>query len=334
MNLNDIYQPIVDDLKKVEQFLEFTIKESKNQSIQAMSNCLLESGGKRLRPALVILSEKAASAGKNSECNHDKLIELATAMELIHLASLIHDDVLDGATMRHSKPSINVSLGDDVSIVFGDYIYSKAFELIGRSRNPDVYECICQAIHVMCEGELIQICQRGNIDLSKDNYISIISKKTATLFATCCHAGTILGNHSQSVQTGLREFGLNFGTAFQIIDDCRDIISEEKVLGKQPGQDMAVGDMTLPLLNLLDDIDASTRAEIKGILESTLDKHGLKRIREMFIGSGALDSTQKAALHYIDRAKNGLGELENSDYRRSLYCLTDYVTKDFLNFAS
>ncbi len=327
MNLDRIYQPITDDLKKVEHFLESSVKESKNQSILAMSNSLLESGGKRLRPALVILSEKAASAGKNSNCNHDELIRLATAVELIHIASLIHDDVLDGATMRRSKPSINVRLGDDISIVFGDYIYSKAFELIGKCRNPDVFECICQAIYVMCEGELIQVCQRGNLDLSKDNYITIVRKKTASLFAASCQAGTILGNHSRIIQTTLKEFGLNFGIAFQIIDDCKDIVSEERVLGKHPGQDVAAGDMTLPLLDLLEVVGPTGRSEIKRILESAIDKHSLEKIREMLVGTDALDSTQETALYYIDRAKQGLDKLENSDYKESLNHLTNYIAQ-------
>ncbi len=328
MNLEKIYQPIADDLKKVERFLEVSVKESENQSIRQMSNSLLESGGKRLRPALVILSEKAASADRKSSCDQDELIRLATAVELIHMASLIHDDVLDGATLRRSKPSINAKLGDDISIVFGDYIYSKAFELIGKCRNPDVFECICQAIHVMCEGELIQVCQRGNLDLSKDNYITIIRQKTASLFAACCHCGTILGNHSRIIQTTLKEFGLNFGIAFQIIDDCRDIISGERTLGKHPGQDVAVGDMTLPLLNLLEVIGPTGRGEIKKILESEIDKHSLEKIRKMLVGTNALDSTQEAALYYIGRAKHELNELKDSDYKRSLDYLTDYITQE------
>jgi octaprenyl-diphosphate synthase len=327
MNLDQIYQPIADDLKKVERFLEVSVKESKNQSIRQMSNSLLESGGKRLRPALVILSEKAASAGKKDSCDYDELIRLATAVELIHMASLIHDDVLDGATLRRSKPSINAKLGDDISIVLGDYIYSKAFELIGKCRNPDVFECISQAIYVMCEGELIQVCQRDNLNLSKDNYITIVRKKTASLFAASCHCGTILGNHSQAIQATLEKFGLNFGIAFQIIDDCRDIVSEEGSLGKHPGQDMAVGDMTLPLLNLLDVVGPTGRQEIKRILESSTDKHNLKKIRQIFVESGALGSTQKTALYYIDRARDGLNELGDSDYKRSLGYLTDYITQ-------
>ena len=328
MNIEQIYQPIADDLERVERLLEVSVKKSKNQSVLAMSEALLESGGKRLRPALVIFSEKAASAGKKCNRDYDQLIRLATAMELIHLASLIHDDILDGATMRRSKPSINAKLGNAASIIFGDYIYSRAFELIGKCRNPDIFECICHAIYVMCEGELIQVCQRGDPDLSKDNYIAIVKKKTASLFAACCHAGTIIGNHSRIVQLTLKEFGLNFGIAFQIIDDCKDIIGKERILGKHPGQDVAAGDMTLPLLNLLEVTGPTERCEVKRILESATDKHSLEKIRKMFIGTNALASTQETALYYIGRAKQELNELKDSDYKRSLDYLTDYIAQE------
>lgn len=325
MKLEEIYQPIADDLKAMESILEASVKESKNRSIQAMSGSLLKSGGKKLRPALVILSEKAASAGNDSNCNHDELIMLASAVELIHIASLIHDDVLDGATMRRSKPSINAELGDDISIIFGDYIYSKAFDLIGKCRNPDVFDCISQAIHAMCEGELIQVYQRGNLNLSKDHYITIVRKKTASLLAACCHAGSILGNHNQTVQTTLKGFGLNFGIAFQIIDDCKDLISEERTLGKHPGQDMVAGDMTLPLLDLLDAVGQTERQEIKRMFESKIDKSRLEKIRRMYVNSNALSMTRQTTLYYINQAKCKLNELENSDYKKSLDYLIDYI---------
>ncbi|MBN1806362.1 MAG: polyprenyl synthetase family protein [Sedimentisphaerales bacterium] len=325
MKLEEIYRPIADDLKDMESILESSVKESKNRSIQAMSSSLLRSGGKKLRPALVILSEKAASANKKSSCNNDELIMLASAVELIHIASLIHDDVLDGATMRRNKPSINAELGDDISIIFGDYIYSKAFDLIGKCRSPDVFECISQAIREMCEGELIQVYQRGNLDLSKDNYITIVGKKTASLLAACCHAGGILGNHNQTVQGTLKRFGMNFGIAFQIIDDCKDLISEERILGKQPGQDMIAGDMTLPLLDLLDAVDKTEKQEIKKMFESEIDQKRLEKIRKMFVNSNAFGMTRQTALFYINQAKCELDELEDSDYKRSLNYLTDYI---------
>ncbi|MHC4790206.1 MAG: polyprenyl synthetase family protein [Planctomycetota bacterium] len=333
MNLRDIYQPITDELKMVEDFVTSSIKESRNQSILAMSNFLLESSGKRIRPALVILSEKAASSG-NKTCNRDELIKIASALELIHMASLIHDDVLDDATMRHSKPSINTKWGDDVSIALGDYIYSKAFELIGKCKNPDVFACISEAIYVMCEGELIQVCQRDNLDLSKDSYIVIVKKKSASLFAACCHAGTIIGNHSRAVQAALKEFGLNFGIAFQIIDDCKDIICEEKELGKHPGQDVIAGDVTLPLLTLLDVISEAEREKLKNIFESRIKNTELKRIRAILIDSNALFKTQEVVASYINRAKERLNILSDSDYKESLIRLVDYIGEEtFPNFV-
>jgi geranylgeranyl pyrophosphate synthase len=179
----------------------------------------------------------------------------------------------------------------------------------------------------MCEGELTQVCQRGNLDLSKDKYITIVRKKTASLFAACCQAGTILGNHSRAVQTTLKEFGLNFGIAFQIIDDCRDIVSGERVLGKHPGQDVAAGDMTLPLLNLLDVVGPTGRDEMKSIFASKVNKSGLKKIRKILVNSEALSLTQKTAFYYIDRAKQGLDKLEDSDYKESLNHLTSYIAQ-------
>lgn len=327
MELKEIYQPIAGHLRVVEDLLASAIRESKNQSILAMSNSLLESPGKRIRPALVILSEKAASVGRSSTCNRDELIKIATAVELIHMASLIHDDAIDKATMRHSKPSINAKWGDDVSIVLGDYISSKAFELIGKCRNPDIFACISEAIYVMCEGELTQVANRDNLDLSKDNCFVIVKKKTASLFAACCHAGAIIGRHDQAVQAALREFGLNFGMAFQIIDDFKDIISEEKELGKHPGQDVRVGDMTLPLLTLLDVVGEARREELKNLFESRIDQSSLRKIRTMFVNSDAADLTKKTASSYIDRAKQTLDELENSDYKKSLNYLADYIAQ-------
>ncbi|MHC4174386.1 MAG: polyprenyl synthetase family protein, partial [Planctomycetota bacterium] len=146
-------------------------------------------------------------------------------------------------------------------------------------------------------------------------------------FAACCHVGTIIGNHNRAVQAALKEFGLNFGMAFQIIDDCRDIISDEKVLGKRPGQDVLAGDITLPLLTLLDVIGQARSQELKNMLESRVDQDSLRKMRTMFVNSDAADLTRKTASSYIDMAKHKLDELENSDYRKSLSYLADYINQ-------
>jgi geranylgeranyl pyrophosphate synthase len=292
-----------------------------------MNSFLLESAGKRIRPALVILSERATSVGCKSTCDHHELIEIAAAVELVHMASLVHDDVVDKATMRHTRPSINIQYGEHISIVLGDYINSKAFQMVANCGNPDVFACIGEAIGIMCEGELIHICQRGNLDLSKNGYLAIAKKKTASLFSACCYAGAILGNHSRDIQTALKEFGLNFGVAFQIVDDCKDIISEESELGKNPGQDIIAGDITLPLLILSEFVGRTERAEIRSMLGNRNDKDNLDRLRKMLFNSNALSKICEVITSYLNTAKEYLDSLTDSVYKESLCRLVDYTTQ-------
>lgn len=334
MNLDRIYQPIAEDIEAVESFLQVCLLDSQSLDIQSLGGLLLESSGKRMRPALVILSERAASAGNGSTCDSQGLIRLATSLELIHLASLIHDDVLDGATMRRNKPSINARMGDNISIVFGDYIYSKAFELIGKCRNHDIFESICNTVYLMSEGELIHICRRGNLELSKDSYLDIIIKKTASLFAAGCHVGTIYGNHSNTVRQALKKFGMNFGIAFQIIDDCRDIISEKKVLGKHPGQDIVSGDMTLPLLNLFDAAGEKEKCKIVNIFKSKVNEDDLRFLKQIFVESGAFDKTRETIFAYLEEANITLNILENSQYKKSLQNMTESISEEMFNLIS
>jgi geranylgeranyl pyrophosphate synthase len=327
VNLGDIYEPIAGDLKTVEDLLRSSLSHSKNPSISAMNNLLLESAGKRIRPALVILSNKATSVGDKNTNGLRESIEIATAMELIHMASLIHDDVLDQATMRHTRPSINARYGDDISIALGDYIYSKALQLIANCRNVDVFGCISEAICVMCEGELTHVCQRGNLELSKSRYIAIAKKKTASLFAACCHAGAIFGNHSRTVHRSLKEFGRNFGVAFQLIDDCKDVLGEESELGKRPGQDIIAGDITLPLLILSEIVGPAERAEIRNMLGAGNDKDNLERLKAMLVESNALSKTSEVISSYLNTAKEHLASLADSAYKESLGRLVDYSTQ-------
>jgi len=323
--LKKIYEPIADNLKAVEDKLWSSVRESKDRSILTMSNFLLESPGKRIRPALVILCERAASADKKRAADDRELIEVATAVELIHIASLIHDDVLDKATMRHRISSVNTRYGDGISIIFGDYIYSKAFQLIGNCRNPALFSCMSKATSLMCEGELIHIQQRGNLKLSKRSYIDIVKKKTASLFEACCQLGAMVGEHSPAVQKSLRAFGLNFGIAFQIIDDCRDMLSEESELGKHPGQDLVAGDITLPLLILLELVGQAEREQIKSMLGGRRRKENFERLREMLVDSDTLAKIRSIVVSYLQTASKHLNLLADSTYKKGLLRLVDYM---------
>src|SRR3989338_820795 len=206
MQLKEIYRPIEKELTDVEKTLSVNIKNTEHKSILKISNYLLHAGGKRLRPALAILSAKAS--GHPSAPNR-KLIKIASAIELIHLASLIHDDVIDHSKLRHNKPTINSKWGDDVSITLGDYLYAVGFELVSSCKNTDILSCLSQAARLMCEGELAQVYERDNLYLLRERYIIIVKKKTASLFAASCLTGAIVSHCQKSTRLAFRGFGLN-----------------------------------------------------------------------------------------------------------------------------
>jgi octaprenyl-diphosphate synthase len=286
----------------------------------------LESPGKRLRPTLVILSTKVSSSQKQRR-RPQGLIKIASAIELIHIASLIHDDVIDHAFLRHHKPTINAKWGEDTSIALGDYLYSVAFELIAQCKNSDILSCISSATKAMCEGELIQVCERDNLSLLKQRYILIVKKKTASLFAASCQAGAMLTNQHDAVHRVLRSYGLNFGIAFQIIDDCLDLIGEEKNLGKSPGADFKMGELTLPLLNLLSQEKDKNR--LLHLLRQADRQEAFKEIKHRFINSSALLKTKADTSIYIQKAKKHLSGLKDSCFKESLSALADFIIERF-----
>ncbi len=328
MELKEIYRPVEKELAGVEQVLRDSFRASDYKPISDISNYLLDAGGKRLRPALVLLSAKASN--QPAAVNH-RLINLASAIELIHMASLIHDDVIDGASLRHNKPTINCKWGQDVSITLGDYLYSIAFELISDCGNADIIRCISSAAKAMCEGEFLQVFERDNTALLKERYIVIVKKKTATLMAASCQTGALISSPRNALQNPLREYGLNFGIAFQIIDDYLDLVGEEKKLGKTPGQDIRAGEMTLPLLNLLESLAPGEREEIKMLLMSKKDREALQKIKSRLFNSEAPFKTREAAMRYVTLAKEKITVLSSSPYKESLLHLADFIMERGFN---
>lgn len=322
MLLEKIYRPLQQELINVEQILKNCLKNTRHKSIFRMSNYLLDSKGKRLRPVLAILCAKATRNQKLASMSR-QLVKIATAVELIHMASLIHDDIIDHARLRHNKPTVNYRYGSDASIALGDYLYSIAFQLISGCKNADILECISSATKSMCEGELLQVLERDNIDLLKQRYLLIVKKKTALLFAASCQAGAMVSDCSRVVQGMLKEYGLNFGIAFQIADDCLDLIGKKEKLGKSPGADFRMGELTLPVLNLL------SKSKDKNLIISLIrqsDKQDVfKEIRKRFLDSGAYLKTQEDIARYIVKAKNSLHGLRSSCFKDNLYALVDYL---------
>jgi len=321
MKLKEIYSPIENELNEVGKTLEQFLSESKNKSISEVNQFLLLNPGKRLRPALVLLSAKATGLSHNN-----KLAKIASAMEMIHFASLVHDDIIDHALVRHNKPSINQRWGQEISIALGDYLYSKAFEIISSCRNIDMLYCISQATSKMCEGELAQVCARDNISLMKRQYLSIIEKKTASLFSASCKVGAMMSNCKELVQNTLGEFGLNFGIAFQIVDDYIDLIGEADDLGKPPGADFKMGELTLPILNLLSQVD--DKDELISLINQRDNQSAFHDVKRRFINSQqALAKTKQDIHDYIQKAKASLLNIEDSVFKQSMISLTDFVVE-------
>lgn len=322
MRLQDIYLPIKTDLAAVERILAEKLKGTRYKSILKLNNYLLENRGKKLRSALVIISAKASSGCRLSTFS-SQLAKIASAIELIHVASLVHDDIIDESDLRHHKPAFHVKFGEDVSIAFGDYLYSVAFELIASCKNTDILTCIAQATRGLCEGELIQVCERDNLSLLKERYLLIVKKKTASLFAASCQAGAILSKGRQPVQSALKEYGLNLGVAFQIIDDCLDLAGNREKLGKSPGLDFKMGELTLPVLNLIS--QEADKDSILKLLRNQDDEKAFQDLSRRFLDSPAFDETKKDVFLYIRKAKNCLCDLEDSSYKQSLSALLDRV---------
>ena len=325
MNLDEVYKPIAGELQVVVEALRRSMSDTSNGDIRTICQELVEPAAKHIRPALVLLCGKAAWAAGDSGAAIGELENLAVAVELIHISSLIHDDVIDRASMRHGHLSTNVRWGDKIATLLGDYIFSKAFVLVCGLGDPDVFSLVGETTSMMCEGEMTQVEQRNNRDLSTERYLEIAGRKTGSLFAVCCHSAAAVVGCSDEVQMALGSYGVNLGTAFQLSDDCMDVIADPQDMGKRPGQDMFSGDMTLLLLNLFATGSGPEIEELLNTPRESLERPELEVIRGIVIESGALQKTQECISSFTETAKTHLNVLADSEFRDSLALLADSV---------
>ena len=323
MDLTSIYKPITDQLASVESIIASSLSDGGGSDLaDQIGSFVTSSPGKRLRPALVLLSANAAT---NGTCSSEHLLNIAAAMELTHIASLIHDDVIDSAPMRHNRPTINSKWQGNIGIIFGDYVYSKSMSLISTCSNTDVFGCLSQTVINMCRGQLTQVTQRDNFDLSDSEYILIIDNKTASLFSACCKVAALLEGADQTIVDALSNFGSAFGIAFQIVDDYCDIIMPADSLGKHPCQDIMLGEITLPIMNLLSVSDDEQKKSLLELLSSGSSNGSMLKIAEAFKNSDAPQMTRNTILTHIDTARSSLDTLTDSDYKTSLDSLLDLL---------
>ena len=293
---------------------------SSASAVTAIGQYLQVSGGKRIRPALVLLAAKLFGAASRSA------IQMGAVMEIIHAATLVHDDVIDAADRRRGRPSTNSRWGNHTCVLAGDWLYMQAFKIAVQERNFRILDILIELTQLMVEGELIQLGMIGRLDLSVAEHLDLIHRKTACLFGACTRLGAVLGRQDERVEELLGEYGRNLGMAFQLVDDLLDFTASEDVLGKPVGNDLREGKATLPLIYLLDRCTASEQAAIAKVMqEGAFRSVSWDQILQILERYDTLRMVKRQAETYAETALRCLESFPDSPYKRSLTALPDFV---------
>lgn len=316
-----IFDLIKGELSLVEA--EFERQASSNiQVINYLGEYLRASGGKRVRPALLILANYAIGGDGSSESS----VRLATVMEMLHTATLVHDDIIDNADVRRNLKSINARFGNQTAVLMGDWLYMSAFQTALRERSLEILDILTRLTRKMTEGELIQMTMIGSLGITEDDYFDILRRKTAYLFSACCEIGGILGGADQAQQIALRDYGMELGIAFQLSDDILDLTSEAAQLGKAAGTDLLEGKLTLPLISLLKK-EPSLKPQLETVmLDGVYADLTREQLREKLDSYDILNEIKSRANEFIGRARKSLDVLPESEYRSCLEDTLDFVT--------
>lgn len=314
--LGKFYGPISDDLLAVEQRLSEELS-SRHPQLKAVLEHGTQLGGKRLRPAMVLLFGEAVG----SITSHHRTI--ATVIEMVHTATLIHDDVLDQADSRRHVPTINAVWDAHTSILVGDYLFSQAYRLAASTESTIACEKVGEAARKVCEGELRQVLLRDHLSLDEPTYVSILEAKTGELCRVACELGATLAGGSQSEIKAAAEFGNSLGIAFQIADDYLDIWGDDQVVGKTLGTDIEQGKTTLPIIRLLDEASVDERREIESILHGPIEDRA-ERILPLLEESDARHYTRSVAKLHHRNAMAALDHLPNGEAKACLKAMADF----------
>lgn len=307
------------DLKRVEKAIA-TDSICSVEAVTAIGHHLQKSGGKRLRPALLLLS--AGTCGYRG----DAAIRLGAVVEIIHTATLVHDDVIDEAKVRRGQPSINQRWGNQASVLAGDWLYMQAFSLALRERNFDVLDLLIELTQMMVEGELMQMDWVGRIDLTEDEHLSLVHRKTAYLFSVCARMGAILAGADSKQEQRLGDYGWNLGMAFQLVDDLLDFTASEEVLGKPVGNDLSEGKVTLPLILALQQCDKEEKKMVETVMsDQSYDRVSLQSVLGLLNKYAAIETVRRRALTYTETAAAQLEAFSDSSYKRALTSVTEWV---------
>jgi len=317
--VKEVFDLVRDDLALVEDELARQ-SDTAFPAVSEVAAYLLGGGGKRLRPALLLLSANYAGRKDRSA------IRLAAVVELLHSATLIHDDVIDSAGTRRGRPSANARWGNHRSVLTGDWLYMQSFQMALEERNFHILDILIDLTQKMVEGELIQLEKIGRIDVTQEDALRLATYKTACLFSGCARLGAVLGRLEDEEEQALAEYGRNAGLAFQLIDDLLDFTASAQQLGKPVLSDLKEGKVTLPLIYAMENGHREARELVARVLaEKEFDSVRPETIVSLVHDSGALDRARYLAQDYAQRAKACLNGHRDSEYARALATLPDFI---------
>ncbi|HMQ03939.1 MAG TPA: polyprenyl synthetase family protein [Pyrinomonadaceae bacterium] len=316
----EIFGLIRHEMELVER--EFERQASSNlQIIDHLGDYVRSSGGKRVRPALLLLSNLACG-GNSSDSG---TVRMATVMEMLHAATLVHDDIIDNASTRRGRESMNTKFGNQMAVLMGDWLYMSAFETSLKERSLEILEILTRLTRKMTEGELIQLTVIGDTEITEEAYFDILRRKTAYLFSGCCEIGAILAGADSDKKAALRDYGMNLGVAFQLADDLLDFTSDESSLGKASGADLLEGKLTLPLIHLCREFP-EFKFDLKEIINDRSYLNGsrakvLKKLEE----SGTIEKIKEVAVEFAAAARKNLDVLPKTKYSLALEEIPNFV---------
>jgi len=316
--LNTIYEPIQEDLVRVEDRLR-SVGEVDSPQLSKLLDYSLKSGGKRIRPALVLLS------GKFYHYDPSYLLPMATAVEIFHTATLVHDDVIDNSPVRRGRPTVNKVWDEGRAILLGDYLVAKSQELVAETQNLRVIKLFAQTFMTLSSGELNQADKAFNLEQTRQQYLQRISAKTASLISLATESGAILSQAPEKSVEALKEYGHNLGIAFQIVDDILDFIGTEEEMGKPAGADLAQGTLTLPTMLVLERYPGDN--PVTRLFHNEDRQKNVELAIELVSNSSIPEECYAVASDYCAKACQNLDLLPDSASRRSLIALAEYVVK-------
>jgi octaprenyl-diphosphate synthase len=309
------------DLQEVEREIN-TESVASVEAITTINQYLQAGGGKRLRPVLLLLVNRLF--GQATDCAK----KLGAVVEMIHTATLVHDDVIDVAKTRRGRPSTNVVWGNHTSVLAGDWLYMQAFQVALRTRNFHILDVLISLTQMMVEGELLQLERLHRIDITEADYMELVDRKTASLFSACASLGAIAAAADDTQESRLADFGWNLGMAFQLVDDILDYTSTEKILGKPAGNDLREGKVTLPMIYALEDASTEERTAVETVIQDgSYERVPLMRILQMLESRDAISKAYGRAHAFTEKSRSIIASFPTSAAQRALHGIVDLVVE-------